>query len=226
MVVLLWLAVLQFTAAYDNPFSWKAVEDAERQATAKLASLYADSIRLQQKVKDHVLAPITDRPPPPECLPCPTPAAQPQATGSATALVFTLVVVPAAFLLGWICGKKQGVSQQAMREARAADQQAEAVVQGTEASTSDVVASVAPLQHLDQSSSQAASTGTRLDGVQPVEPDTEVPITAGTAIARSLSSIGSGSDVSVVAIFPPACKFQGFLDCSWTCMAYHVHGCC
>ncbi|DBA91748.1 TPA: hypothetical protein ACH3X1_003340 [Trebouxia sp. C0004] len=123
------LTVLHTAAAYDvvNPFSWKAVEDAERHATAAVASLYADSVRMQQRVKEHVFAPeVADFTPAQECPPSLDPVVCQTAAGSGRALLLALIAIAAALLVGWSCGIKQAQSQQAMQQARAADQQAEA----------------------------------------------------------------------------------------------------
>ena len=129
MVWVILLTVLHTAAAYDvvNPFSWKAVEDAERHATAAVASLYADTVRMQQRVKEQVFAPqVADSVPAQECPPSPDPVVCQTAAGSGRALLFTLVAITAAFLVGWSCGTKQAQSQQAMQQAKAADKQAQA----------------------------------------------------------------------------------------------------
>lgn len=124
------LTVLHTAAAYDvvNPFSWKAVEDAERHATAAVASLYANSVRMQHRVNEHVFAPqLADSvPAAQECPPSPDPVVCQTAAGSGRALLLSLVAIPAAFLVGWSCGIKQAQSQQAMQQAKAADKQAQA----------------------------------------------------------------------------------------------------
>ena len=191
------LTVLHTAAAYDvvNPFSWKAVEDAERHATAAVASLYADSVRMQQRVKEHVFAPqVADSVPAQECPPIPDPVVCQTAAGSGMALLLTLVAIPAAFLVGWSCGIQQTQSQQAMQQAKAADKQAQACLdQRSEtaaaklASTPQELAAV-PMQQPTEALMHVS------DSILSTQPQSEAQMVPPSAEANKLASIDDESE--------------------------------
>ena len=125
-IVLVLSVLLQTCIAYDlPPFTWKALEEAEKHASTAAVSLYAESIKLQQAVKECVFAPEVDEVTPVEsCKPVWEPCRpQHQALShNVICLLLTLLAIPAAFLLGWLGGVRQAESSQALQQARAADQ--------------------------------------------------------------------------------------------------------
>ena len=125
VVLLVLLVHVQATAAYDvpNPFSWKAVEDAERQAANRVALLYDDSLRLKQRVIERVFAPESaGSAQAPVCEANPESKVVYRSSCGTTCLMLLLVAVAAAFCFGWVYGSRQTLAQQAMQQARAADQ--------------------------------------------------------------------------------------------------------
>ncbi len=191
------LTVLHTAAAYDvvNPFSWKAVEDAERHATAAVASLYADSVRMQQRVKEHVFAPqVADSVPAQECPPSPDPVVCQTAAGSGRALLLTLIAIPAAFLVGWTCGIKQAQSQQAMQQAKAADKQAQACLnQGSETAAANLARTpekitATPMQQPTEALMHVP------DSILSTQPQCEAQMLPPSAEARKLGSIDDESE--------------------------------
>ena len=206
-VLILWLAVLHTAAAFDvvNPFSWKAVEDAEKQATAAIVSLYADSVRLQQRVKEHVFAPeVADTPPPSECKPSPGPVIYHRATGSAKLLLIIVLAVPAAFLFGWVCGTRQAQSRQAIQQARAADQQAEALAdQQTDVAAASLKATPQPL--LPDSTSLPAGAPSHVPySDSHTQSLHKGQATAPSAAVTALSSVESDSDAASGDVLSPS----------------------
>ena len=203
-VLILLLPMLQAVSAYDvvSPFSWKAVEDAEKHATAAVTSLYADSLRLQQRVKEHVFAPgVVAAPPEPECnpIPQPQPIAHDRTAGSVNSLLLTLLAIPAAFLFGWVCGTRQALSRQAMQQAKAADEQAAAVAvasQHRELVTAESV--VATPEYVAQcgSRTQPPEALTPIPYSISTQPQNGDQTAAESAAARPLSSVGSESDIA------------------------------
>lgn len=138
------LVLLQTTRAYDiSPFTWKALEEAEkhaRHAGTVAASLYAESVRFQQAVTEKVFTPeIT---PEQSCRQHTEPTAAPTASHNLVVLGFSLLAIMAAVLTGWYGGLKQAESSQALQQAKAADQAA-ADAREQEAAAQLAVASVA-----------------------------------------------------------------------------------
>lgn len=196
-VLILCLAAVHTAAAFDvmNPFSWKAVEDAERHLTGAVVSLYTDTVRLQKRVKEHVFAPdVADTPLPSECKASPGPLTYHPAIDIPKLLLVTVVAVPAAFIIGWICGVRQAQFRQALQQARAADQQAEALVgQQTDAAA----ASSESQQVLPDSGAQATGSLTPLPySVPHAQPLHTGEAKASSAVATALSSVSGESDVT------------------------------
>jgi len=191
------LTVLHTAAAYDvvNPFSWKAVEDAERHATAAAASLYADSVRLQQRVKEHVFAPqVADSVPAQECPPSPDPVVCQTAAGSGRALLLTLFAIPAAFLVGWSGGIKQAQSEQAMQQAKAADKQAQACLnQRSETAAANLVSTPQKLAALPMQQPTEALMHVP-DSILSTQPQSEAHMLPPSAGASKLGSIDDESE--------------------------------
>ena len=232
-IVVLWLAVLQITTAFDvvSPFSWKAVEDAEdlmatgtRHASAAVASLYADSVRLQQRVKEHVFAPeFPVSLPEPECSPLPLPPVQSKATGGVSSILLTLVAIPAAFLLGWVCGTRQALSRQAMQQARAADQEAAALYQ-TDLKASKSASMATPCRTA-KTSGMASKAGAHVSAphaIPPAETQDEAQVAAGSTADRPLNKANSGADAESSNQASPAHQasalswlicLQAFMEC-------------
>ena len=197
-ILILWLAALHTAAAFDvvNPFSWKAVEVAE-QATTAIGSLITDSVRRHQRVIEHVFAPeVADTPLPAECKASPGPLTYHPAIGSAKLLLVTVLAVPAAFLFGWICGVRQAQSRQAIQQARAADQQAEALVgQQTDVAAASLKATPQPL--LPDSTSLPAGAPSHVPySDSHTQSLHKGQATAPTAAVTALSSIESDSDAA------------------------------
>ena len=120
-VIFLLLALVQTTRAYDiPPFTWKALEEAEKHASTAAASLYAKSLRLQQAGKERVFTPET--PLEQSCRQDINPITLHSAPSTAVILGFTLLATMTAFLLGWYGGVKQAESSQALQQAEFADQ--------------------------------------------------------------------------------------------------------
>ncbi len=191
------LTVLHTAAAYDvvNPFSWKAVEDAERHATAAVASLYADSVRMQQRVKEHMFAPeVADSTPEQECPPSPDPVVCQTAAGSGRALLLLFIAIPAAFLVGWSCGIKQAQSQQAMQQARAADQQAQARLnQRSETAAANLASTPAQLATISMQQPTEALMHVP-NSILSAQPQCEAQTLPPSAEARTMRSIDDESE--------------------------------
>ena len=120
-LIILLLALVQTTRAYDiPPFTWKALEEAEKHASTAAASLYAESLRLQQAVRERVFTP--EAPPERSCSQDSEPIAPHSAPSNVVILSFSLLATITAFLLGWYGGVKQAESCQALQQARVADQ--------------------------------------------------------------------------------------------------------
>ena len=120
-VIILLLAVVQTTRAYDiPPFTWKALEEAEKHVSTAAASLYADSIRFQQAVRERAFTPET--PPEQSCRQDIEPITPHSAPSNFVVLGFSLLSTMTAFLLGWYGGVKQAESSQALQQAKVADQ--------------------------------------------------------------------------------------------------------
>lgn len=160
------LVILETATAYDvpSPFSWKAVENAERFASQKVASLSADSVRLQQRLAERVFASeARDTVPIAACQASASPPSEYRLAASTKALIaLLLLTAPAAFCLGWACGTRQSIMQQAMQQARAEDL---AEVNGSRQAEDTVAPAVtadngAPLQAVPDSNSQLHAAGT------------------------------------------------------------------
>ena len=117
-LVVLLLALVQTAQAYDgSPFTWKALEEAERHASTAAASLYADSVRA---VRERVFTPET--PPEQSCRQDIESFTPQSAISNATILSLSLLATITAFLLGWYGGIKQAEASQAQQLAKTADQ--------------------------------------------------------------------------------------------------------
>ena len=120
------LVLLQTTRAYDiPPFTWKALEEAEkhaRHAGTVAATLYAETVRFQQSVTEKVFAP--EIVPEPSCKQETEPITAPRASPNSVVLAVSLLAIVAAVLLGWYGGLKQAESSQALQQAKVADQAA------------------------------------------------------------------------------------------------------
>lgn len=112
------LALVQRAQAYDiPPFSWKALEEAERHASTAAASLYAESVRA---VRGRVFTPET--PPEQSCRQDIEFTTSESALSNAIILSLSLLATITAFLLGWYGGIKQAEASQALQQAKSADQ--------------------------------------------------------------------------------------------------------
>lgn len=120
-ITYLLLTVVQTARAYDiPPFTWKALEEAERLASTAAATLNAESIRFQQAVRERVFTPET---PSEQSCRQDTELITPHSVPSyVVTLGFSLLATMTAFLLGWYGGVKQAESSQALQQARVADQ--------------------------------------------------------------------------------------------------------
>lgn len=119
--MMLLLALVQTTRAYDiPPFTWKALEEAEKHASTAAASLYAESVRFQQAVRERVFTPET--PVEQSCRQESEPITAHSAPSNVVILGCSLLATMTAFLLGWYGGAKQAESSQALQQARVADQ--------------------------------------------------------------------------------------------------------
>lgn len=120
------LVLLQITSAYDiPPFTWKALEAAEkhaRHAGTVAATLYAETARFQQAVTEKVFAP--EIVPEHSCKQETEPITAPTASLNFVVLGFSLLAIILAVLLGWYGGLKQAESFQALQQAKVADRSA------------------------------------------------------------------------------------------------------
>lgn len=177
------LVYVQATAAYDvpNPFSWKAVEDAERQAVTHVASLYDDSVRLKQRVIERVFAPESAGPAQAAvCEATPEPTVVHRSSCGTTCLIMLLAAVAAAFCFGWVLGSRQSLAQQAMQQARAADQ-----------------AEICRLEQAENASSTPSAENSAAHRVTQPDSGQQVNASEGSAVrAASLSSVESESSAA------------------------------
>ena len=119
---LLSLSLLHTSQALENaPFTWQALEEAEKVAATAAASLYTGSVRLQQTVKERVFAPDIAETTSQQICQQHIQHTKPQSpTYSGISLLF--VAFATAFLLGWFGGLKQAESSHALQEAKSTDQ--------------------------------------------------------------------------------------------------------
>ena len=188
-LVLMVSVLLQACTAYDiPPFTWKALEEAEKHASTAAASFYAESLKLQQAVKERVFTPeVPEVPSVQSCEPVWNPCSPHHRTFShnVTVLLLTLLAIPAAVLLGWFGGVKQAESSQALQRARAADQAEVGTTEREEAARLAANAiQVPPINHTDQAHdrqpNQALHQGPQLQ--------TEMRAAAGCAATNHWSS--------------------------------------
>lgn len=170
-LALLLLALLQTAQAYDSPpFTWKALEEAERHASTAAASLYAESVRA---VRERVFTPET--PPEQSCrqdIESTTPQSAPP---NAVILSLSLLATITAFLLGWYGGIKQAEASQALQQAKTADQAEIDAIELDEAAqlaVTSVNPSIAPAEGRHTSS---PVPGVQLQNNMPVRADCTAP---------------------------------------------------
>ena len=124
--VLVLLVLLQIVWAQDvSPFTWKALEEAEKHASTAAASSYAESAPPTERERVfavEISAEPTGGQGPGQDL-------QPTIPGRAylnvTFRLFCLLAIPAAFLSGWVGRSKQVASSQALQQATNADKAAD-----------------------------------------------------------------------------------------------------
>ena len=228
-VTFLLLALLQTARAYDiPPFTWKALEEAEKHASTAAtaaASLYAESVRIQQAVRERVFAP--EPTPEQSCRLDIEPTTPQRAPPDVASLGLHLVALIAAFLLGWFGGIKQAESSQALQQANVADQ---ADVDARELEKAAELAATSVANPLMAEGRQTLAPNAKSQNHMPVRADRTTP-------PQWSSPSGSDSDEEILQgqsshqasagarCLKPAATVQscGFHDAAWGCLMRIKH---
>ena len=185
-ITILLLTVVQTARAYDiPPFTWRALEEAEKHANTAAASLYAESVRFQQAVRERVFTPETPLPEQ-SCRQDIEPITPHSAPSYVVTLGVSLLATMTAFLLGWYGGVKQAESSQALQQAEVADQ---AEIDAYELEKAAEVA-VTSVTHPSIAPAESRQTMSPMPGAQS---QNDMPVRADCAAPHQWSS-PSGSD--------------------------------